>query len=394
MTKQIRTVTVVGAGGAMGGTIAAMLANAGITVHALDRVPANDKDPMYGKMMAAGGDRNFVAREKIEKMKKIINPMDDILNAGFMHPSNADRIILGNVEDDLEKAVKESDAVFEVIWDKPEAKAQLFEMVDRVMKPGTLVFSNTSTIPWATMARGRSEEFQKNFMIAHWFNPPRFMHLLETVSGPKTDPEVVKFATEFFDKTLGKHVEPCKDTPFFKGNRMGMYFVMRAATAAMEQGIKIDEVDALLGKPFGMGDAGVFGMVDMVGLGLVPDLARNAATMLPKTDEFHNMNYPRVMRLIDGLIAQGFTGRAAGGGFFRPKRDEDGKSVKNKKGKTVLQAVDLTTGEYQDAGEHKPKAAAEGKKGPRAVLDFGDRYSNYAWTVVRDTILYALNRVP
>ncbi|HEY8191041.1 MAG TPA: 3-hydroxyacyl-CoA dehydrogenase family protein, partial [Alphaproteobacteria bacterium] len=192
---------------------------------------------------------------------------------------------------------------------------------------------------------------------------------------------------------LGKHVEICRDTPLFLGNRMGIPAVMIAAQHAMEQGITAAESDALLGKPFGMGD-GFFGMVDVVGLGLIPDLASNAAKLLPSGDDFHKLNHRKVVGVVEALIAQGHKGRADGGGFFRPKRDEAGKSVKDKKGKTILQSIDLNTGEYVDPPAEKSKAVQAGKQGPRAVLEAGGKDSDYAWSVVRDIILYALNRVP
>ena len=398
MTKQIRTVTVVGAAGTMGAGFIGQLSNAGVKVYALDRVPKDEKDKMWKKFLESGKDRSIVVKDKVETMKKVLNPMDDIMNAGFMHPSNADRIIPGNVEDDLERAIMDSDWLIEVIPDRPEWKQGLFgrieEICERNGKTDLFVSSNTSTMPIDVLTKGRSDKFKTNLMITHGYNPLRFMHLMETVAGPLSSPEMVKTISEFCDKKLGKFVLPCKDTPFFVGNRIGAIYTMMAATHAMEQGITIDEADAMLGKPFGLGDAGVFNMVDMVGLGLVPDIAENAATMLPKNDEFHSMNYHRFVSVVNDLISKGRTGRAAGGGFYRPKRDEDGKSVKDKKGKTILQGVDLTTGEYRDPSGEKLAAAAEGKKGPDAVLKFGDKYSNYAWTVVRDIILYSLNRVP
>jgi len=381
MTKQIRTVTVIGAG-TMGGGIAAHLANAGIKVHLLDRVPEGAED------------RNILAKEKVAKMKKVVNPMSDILNAGFMHPSNADRITIGNSEDDLAQAVQDSDWVIEAIPDKTEWKQALFEKIETHLKEGAVVSSNTSTIPLKNLVQGRSDSFKKNFMITHFFNPPRFMHFLETVVGPETSKETAKLIEDFCDVKLGKHVERCPDTPLFKGNRMGMYVVTRAMTAAMEQDIGPEEVDAMLSRPFGMGDAGIFGMVDMVGLGLVPDLVKNAANLLQDHDAFHKLDHKKVRHFVEDLIDRGFTGRAGGGGFFRPKKDENGKTVKDKKGKTILQVIDFETGEYRDQRSTKLKAAQKGKMGPRAVLEHGDKYSDFAWTVVRDTLLYALARVP
>lgn len=379
MADKNKTVTVIGAG-LMGGGIAAQFANAGYTVYLLDRVPGE-------------GDRNLIAREKVEKMRKATDPSKDIFNGALYHPSYADRIIAGNVEDHLEEAVKNSSIVAEAILDRIDLKKDLAAKVDLYMEEGTQFHSNTSTIELEKIKEGRSDKFKRGAFIGHWFNPPRHMQLLELVSSRDNPPEAVKLASDTYSKVLGKHVVPCKDTPFFLGNRIGMSAVMYAASHAIEQGITAGESDAVLGKPFGMG-GGFFSMVDVVGLGLVPDLAKNGKNLLPPTDEFHKIDYPRVMKVVDSLIAQGFKGRADGGGFFRPKRDENGKSVKDNKGKTILQSFDFSTGKHVDPAKEKPAAVQAGRQGPRAVLEVGDKLSNYAWSVVRDTILYALNRVP
>ena len=392
MADKSKTVTVVGAGN-MGGPIAAQYANAGYTVYLLDRVPKSKNDPAFERF-AETGDRSVIARDKLEKMRKAVNPAEDIFNATLYHPSNADRIIVGNADDNLEEAVKNSSLIAEAIHDELDFKIALASKCDEYMDEGTQFHSNTSTIELEKIKEGRSDNFKRGAFIGHWFNPPRHMPLVELVTSPDNTPEAIKFATDMYGKVLGKHVEPCRDTPLFLGNRIGMPAVMIAATNALEQGITAGESDALLGKPFGMGD-GFFGMADVVGLELVPYLAKNAAKLLPPGDEFHKLEYPKIMTIVKDLISKGFTGRSSGkGGFFRPKRDEEGKSVKNKKGKTVLQSLDLTTGEYVDPPESKPVAVEAGKIGPRAVLEVGDKYSDYAWSTVRDIILYALNRVP
>lgn len=387
-TKKERTVTVIGAG-LMGGPIAAMFANAGYTAYLLDRVPKDEKDPLYTKFKETG-DRSFIAREKLETMRKA--PRSDIFNGAFYHPSNAGRVIVGNVDDHLKEAVKNSFFVTEAIRDSLDDKKDLAARVDEHMEEGTQFHSNTSTIQLEKIKEGRSDKFKRGAFIGHWFNPPPHTLLLELTPSADNTPEAIKLAADTYSKVLGKHVEICKDTPLFLGNRIGIPAVMIAAQHAMEQGITAAESDALLGKPFSMGD-GFFSMVDLVGLKLIPDLASNAEKFLPPGDEFHKLNHRKIVGVVEGLIAQGYKGRADGGGFFRPKRDEAGKTIKNDKG-TILQSIDLNTGEYIDPPAEKSKAVQAGKQGPRAVLDTGGKHSDYAWSVVRDIILYALNRVP
>lgn len=391
MADKNKTVTVIGGAGLMGGGIVAQYANAGYTVYMLDRVPKDENDRAF-KRLKETGDRSIIARDKLDMMRKA--PPTDIFNGTFYHPSNAGRVIVGNVEDHLEEAVKNSIIVAEAILDRVDLKTALAARIDEYMEEGTQFHSNTSTIELEKLKEGRSDKFKRGAFIGHWFNPPRHMPLLELVTSADNTPEAIKLATDTYSKVLGKHVEICHDTPLFLGNRIGMSAVMIAASHAMKQNVTAGEADALLGKPFGMGD-GFFSMVDVVGLGLVPDLASNAAKLLPPADEFHTFDHHKVVGVVESLIKQGLTGRSSGkGGFFRPKRDENGKSVKDKNGNTILQSIDLNTGEYVDPPAVKSEAVQAGKQGPRAVLEAGGKDSDYAWSVVRDIILYSLNRVP
>lgn len=390
--REIKKVAVIGAG-AMGGGISAHLANAGVEVYMLDRNPA-------------------APQAAIARMLKA-TPATDPLNAGFMAPENAKLIKTGNTDDNLEEAVKDADWIVEVIVEDLGLKRKLFEQIDKYRKPGAVVSSNTSTIPLKEMAEGRSDDFRKNFIITHFFNPPRFMRLLELISGPDTDPVVTKTMKDFCDLRLGKNVVESNDTPGFIANRIGAYFLFRAIIGAMDAKLKIGEVDAILGKPLGFPKDGVFGLLDMVGIGLIPHITKSLKAGLPADDGF-NAIY-REPRLIETLLAHGRWGRnAPDGGFYRMLKNEDGSKIK--------QVIDLPkvvemleSGEWEKAfgapgaavknpdileklygKAEKPnlKSVKAGKKGPRAVFEAGDPAADFAWQVMRDTLLYAAAVMP
>ncbi len=372
MTRNIKTVTVIGAG-AMGGGIAAHLANAGVKVHLLN-------------IAEKGINGKVIAHNRIQEMKKALLTTDP-LNAGFMDPDNADLITPGSQEDDLEKAVGESDWVIEVIIENLRIKRDLFEKIDRFKKPDTIVTSNTSTIPLHDLTEGRSDDFTKNFAITHFFNPPRIMRLLELVKSEKTDPEVTQTLRDFCDVRLGKTVIDCNDRPGFIANRIGSYFMFRAISEAMAQGIPAEDVDAVLGKPLNLCKDGVFKIIDQVGLGLTPHVAKSLLDNLPPDDAFCQIDSGPAMKLINGMVADGRTGyKSPLGGFYRMLRNEDGSKIK--------QVIDLQTGDYHAVSKKPLEAVSAGKDGPRAVLEGKDKLSAFAWTVMRDTLLYAATLVP
>lgn len=372
--RDIKKVAVIGAG-AMGSTIAAHLTNAGIKVHLLDIVPKDAKDQ---------ADRSRFARNAVARMAKA-TPATDPLNAGFMHPSNAKLITIGNREDDMQEALKDADWIVEVIIEDLDKKRELFEEIDRLKKPGAIVSSNTSTIPLQNLTAARSDDFKKNFVITHFFNPPRFMRLLELISGPDTAPEVTQTMKDFCDAKLGKEVVICKDRPGFIANRIGTYFLFRAVTEAIDRGMKIEDVDAVLGRPMGFPKDGVFGLIDMVGLGLIPHVTKSLHSTLPRGDRFQKIY--REEPLLQNMLADGRWGRNSGkGGFYRLTRNEDGSKT--------MEAIDLKTGAYRPKQESNLASVKAGKKDIRAVFEAGDKGSDFAWTVMRDTLLYALSLVP
>jgi 3-hydroxyacyl-CoA dehydrogenase len=378
-TPFIQKAAVLGAG-AMGSGIAAQLANAGVQVYLLDIVPAN----------APSGDaaaRNAIANNAIQRMLKA-TPATDPLNAGFMHPDNAKRITTGNLTDHLAEAVTDADWVVEVIIENLDIKRNLYAQLETLCKPTAVISSNTSTIPLETLIEGRSECFKKRFIITHFFNPPRFMHLLEIVSGSHTDADIAPQMQAFGDVHLGKNVIICKDTPAFLANRIGIYFMFRAITEAIEQDMPIEMVDAILGKPIGYPKEGIFGLLDLVGIGIIPLVTESLLKTLPADDAFRKFDHEKGLTLVGNLLKAGCTGRnAPNGGFYRMQKNADGSKQKL--------AIRLSDGDSYPV--EKPKLAcvkAARKDGPKAMFETDDRYGRFAWVVVRDTLLYAATLIP
>ncbi len=373
-THSIQKAAVIGAG-AMGSGIAAQLANAGVSVYLLDIVPKDAED------------RNVVANTAIQRMLKA-TPATDPLNAGLMIPENAQRITTGNIEDHLAEAVQDADWVVEVVIENLEIKRKLYAQLESLCKPDAILSSNTSTIPLKTLIEGRSDSFKQRFIITHFFNPPRFMHLLEIVSGPETKPGIAESMQSFGDVRLGKNVIICKDTPAFLANRIGIYFMFRAITEAIESNMKIEDADAILGTPIGYPKEGIFGLLDLVGIGIIPLVTDSLLKTLPDSDSFRKFDHEKGLALVSRLLKEGCTGRnSPKGGFYRMEKQADGTKQK--------QAIDLNTNAYYNV--EKPRLAcvkAARKQGPKAMFETEDAYGRFAWVVVRDTLLYAATLMP
>jgi 3-hydroxyacyl-CoA dehydrogenase len=375
----IQKAVVIGAG-AMGSGIAAQLANAGVSVYMLDVVPrdVNPEDP---------SDRNRIAIKALERMLKA-SPATDPLNAGFMVPENAKLVTPGNITDHLEEAVRDADWIVEAVIENIDVKRDLFSRLEVLMKPTAVVSSNTSTIPLWQLVEGRADAFRRRFVITHFFNPPRFMHLLEIVAGSDTDADVPPMMEAFGDIRLGKNVIHCKDTPAFLANRVGIYYMFRAITEAVDRNMRIDEADAVLGTPVGFPKEGIFGLLDLVGIGIIPLVTESLLKTLDADDPFRQQDHNKGLDLVRSLLEKGCWGRnSPKGGFYRMQRMEGGKKQK--------QAVNLETGEYYDVGKLKLASVKASKtQGPRAVLTSGDALGDYAWVVVRDVLLYSAWLLP
>jgi len=365
----ISKVGVIGSG-VMGSGIAAQVANAGIPVVLLDIVPKN---------LAEGEDRSKIAKGAIEKLLK----QDP---APLMSNRNTKLITPGNLEDDL-KLLEDCDWIVEVVLEDLNIKHATYEKIAKHRKKGAIVSSNTSTIPLEMLTQQMDKEMKSRFLITHFFNPPRYLRLLEYVSGKDTDAAAVKEVLEFCDIKLGKGVVKCKDTPGFIVNRILTYFMQTALNVAVNDKVSIEVADAVLSKPVGIPKTGVFGLIDLVGVDLMPHLADSLLSTLPKEDAYRKIY--KDYGFIDGLIKAGYTGRKGKGGFYRLKPD-------GSKEKQALKINPDSFDESQYVKADKPKLASmdAGKKGLRAVVETDDIGGKYAWAVLRDTLVYAASLVP
>ncbi len=353
---EIKKVAVIGAG-VMGAGIAAHVANAGIPVVLLDIVAKDNPN------------RNAIAEGAVAKMLKA-DP------APFMSKAAAKLVTTGNIEDHLEW-LSECDWIVEAVIERLDVKQSLYARIEGVRKPGSVVSSNTSTIPLATLIQGLPDSFAQDFVITHFFNPPRYMRLLEVVGGAKTRAEALDTVSRFADMSLGKSVVRCKDRPGFIANRLGVYWLQAAVVEAVDAGLDIEDVDAIVGRPMGIPKTGVFGLLDLVGLDLMPHVNASLAAALPKDDPFHALNRP--LPLVEKMIADGYTGRKGKGGFYRINRE------KNK----AKESIDLATGEYRATRKADVEAVKSMGRKLTRLLDHDSPHGRYAWRVLGQTLAYA-----
>ncbi len=360
---EIKKAAVIGAG-TMGSGIASHLANAGVPVVLLDIVPEG------------ANNRNVIAEGAVRKLLKTLPP-------AFMQRSNAELITSGNVDDHLE-LIADADWIAEAVVERLDVKHALYKKIDAVRKADAMVSSNTSTIPLSMLTEGMSEALRKNFCITHFFNPVRYMRLLEIVSGPDTRAETTDALTRFCDLRLGKGVVPCRDTPGFLANRVGVYALQVGIVEAAEAGLTVEEADALMGRPMGIPKTGVFGLYDLIGLDLMVDVASSLESALPEGDAFHQV--AAGIPLISKMIDEGYNGNKGKGGFYR-QRDTDGERVR--------EAIDLKSGEYRPSGRPVLDAAlAAERNGLRALVTHEDKFGRFAWRVLAKTLSYAASLLP
>lgn len=361
MAVVVRTVGVIGAG-VMGGAIAAHLAGAGVSVHLLDVVAAA-KD---GKPQP----RSAVAQAGLDKTLKA-KP------AAFFSEDSARLVRPGNLEDDLER-LKECDLVIEAIVENLEVKRALFQKIAPHLKADAILASNTSGLSVAAMSDSLPESLQSRFLVLHFFNPVRYMHLLEVVPGPKTDPQLVGRMVEF-GEWLGKGVVYGKDTTNFVANRIGVYSMMVCVHEMLARQMPIEHVDAITGKALGRPSSAAFGTADLVGIDTLIHVAKNCFDSLPNDPERGVFQVPE---FVTRLAAAGALGRKTGAGFYK-KVDKD------------IHVLDLSTASYRPQTEASYPAllAASKAKGPAAkiasLLQGSDEAARFAWEVTAKTLLYS-----
>jgi 3-hydroxyacyl-CoA dehydrogenase len=345
----IRRAAVIGAG-AMGGGIAAQFANAGVPVDLLD--------------IASTDARDGVARAGIERQLKA---------GGFMLPDAAKLVRPGNVEDDLGR-LAEADWIVEAVVEKLEVKRDLFARIEAVRRPGTVVSTNTSTIPRADIVAGMPASFASDFLVTHFFNPPRHMRLVEFVGGEEVDPSVLERARAAAETVLGKTIVDCRDTPGFIANRIGCYWLAVAVIEATELGVTPEEADAVM-QALGLPRTGAFGLMDLIGIDLVPHVWGSLMGALPATDELNRYDLPG-HPLIAGMLEKGRFGRKAKAGFYRLGADK------------ARETLDLESGEYRPQQAVDPKTLPGGGRDLKAFFASTDRLGTYGWRVLSSVIAY------
>jgi len=351
--KTVQKICVIGAG-VMGAGIAAQAANGGAEVVLLDVVDG-----------AAAG-----AVKKMLKAKPL----------AFMHPSFAKRITVGTTKDDLH-LIKTCDWVIEAVIENLAIKQSLYGDVAEHLKASAVLSSNTSTLPVDVLTQGMASKLKQRFLITHFFNPPRYMRLLEIVSGPKTNAKAVAPVLDFIDQRMGKSIINCHDTPGFIANRIGTFWMHAAITEAFALGITAEQADAVLSRPIGVPKTGVFALLDLVGVDLMPHILSSFHDTLPKGDAFHDLG--PAPELLSKMIKDGYTGRKGKGGFFR--LDEQ----RNK------EVIDLKTGTYGPARRPNPEAAKAAKSGGlRGLFEHDSIEGRYAWSVMSKTLAYAAQLAP
>ena len=358
----IEKVAVIGSG-VMGSGIAAQVANAGVPVVLMDIVPEGAEN------------RNALAEGAVALLLK----QDP---APFMHPRNAKLIEPANLEDDLDK-LADCDWIVEAVLEDLAVKYSVYNKINLWIKSGAAVTSNTSTIPLARLLDGMDEKFAAGFFITHFFNPPRYLRLLETVSGPRTDPAIVAAVSRFCDVRLGKTVIACNDTPGFIANRIGGYWIQSAINGAMDLGLTVEEADAVGGRPMGVPKTGVFGLLDLVGIDLIPRVAASMIESLPPDDPY--VRDFRDHALVRRMIDEGYTGRKGKGGFYRLNREG---------GEKVKESIDLNSGDYAPSRRSELESARAGARDLRALVDHPDRGGAWAWRVLSNVIGYSAALVP
>ncbi len=381
MFPKIRRVAVLGAG-VMGSGIAAHLANAGIPSLMLDIVPPalGDDDRKKGLTEKDPAFRNRFAANGLEAIRK---SRPALLYSG----KDLGLISIGNFDDDLPKAA-ECDWIVEVVTENLAIKKALYDRIEAVWKAGTVVTSNTSGISISRMMEGRSKEFRRHFLVTHFFNPVRYMKLLELVPGEDTDPEILRGIAEFGERRLGKGIVFGKDTPNFIGNRIGVFAMMYAMHAMVEDGLTIEEVDRILGPATGRPKSAAFGTADLIGIDTALHVSDNVYSNLPDDPQRETFLPPP---FVSEMVKRGWLGRKAKGGFFKM----EGKGEEKKMFVLDYQALDYrptTKVSYPslDAAKGEDDVGARIRK----VTEGDDKAAAYAWKVLSETLLYSAKRIP
>jgi 3-hydroxyacyl-CoA dehydrogenase len=346
MVYQIRKAAVIGSG-TMGGGIAALLAGVGVETILLD-IPARDTQP--GDPPAR---RNAVVAEGLKRLQALRPPQ-------LLANSDLERIHTGNIDDNLDW-LKDADWVIEVVVERLDVKRSLMAKLAEVVHPDAIISTNTSGLPISAIAEGMGDAFTRRFLGTHFFNPPRYLHLLEVIPHENTDPKIVSFLSDFGRRRLGKGVVLCKDTPNFIGNRFMTMIGMQIVNYALDHDFTVDEIDALTGPLIGRPKTASFRLNDLVGVDVAVHVARNLHPAIPDDPAKVILEHPAATALFDKLLANGWLGNKSGQGFYR--------QVRGASGEKEFWSLNLKTFEYEQPT--KPRFESVGKH--RKVEDTGAR---------------------
>lgn len=365
---RIRKVAVLGSG-VMGSQIAAHCVNAGLEVMLLDLKSDDDSNP------------NETVIENIKKLQKM-KP------APLSMPEYAHRITPGNFEDDLDK-LADVDWICEVIVERMDIKQDLMAKVEKVRREGTIISSNTSGLPIEEIGEGRSDEFQAHLLGTHFFNPPRYMKLLEIIPTSKTDDQVVEYMTRFTERMLGKGVVQCKDTPNFIANRIGVYSMATILPYYFDGTLRAEEIDVLTGTLTGYSKAATFRTADMVGLDVLKHVADNLYPNVPDDESREVFQLPGKM---GEMVDKGLLGNKSGQGFYKKVKTDKGKEYK------VLNPDSLDYESQQEVTFESVQKAKKEHKSTADRLKFlinqDDKVGRFLWDIHCDLLLYSANRIP
>ena len=376
MIRKICRTAVIGSG-VMGGGIAALLAGAGIKTLLLDIVPFDLKDEEKD---------DPVARNRIVK-----TGLDTVLMSSpslLMQKKDVDRITIGNLEDDFDK-ISECDWIVEVVVENLKIKQDLFKRIETVRKPGAIVSSNTSGLPLKAMSEGLSQDFKQHFLGTHFFNPVRYMHLLEIIAGEETRPDILEFMTDFVERILGKGIVWANDTPNFVGNRIGVQGIVKAMQLMLEDGLTIPGVDALFGTAMGRPRTAMFKTSDIVGLDILGHVARNTYELVVDDDQRDSFVLPE---FVERMIQNNLLGTKTKSGFYKTDLTPEWKKIRKVINPQTLEYAEYDPPDFPCLTEaNKAKALSEKIK---AVVYGDDKGARFAWKVVANNLIYSANRIP
>ena len=367
-TQSFSKIAVIGAG-TMGSGIAAQIANAGLPVLLLD-------------LPARAGQEHNPAEQAIQRLLKSEPPQ-------FMHPSIADKITTGDMEADFDQ-LAECDLIIEAVIEQLPVKQALYKRLYQTIAPDCVVTSNTSTIPISLLTADMASDFCARFAITHYFNPVRYMRLLELVSGAETRADILDRLALFNDQVLGKGVVRCSDTPGFLGNRVGVFALQAGLHEALEAGIALEDADALIGRPMGIPKTGIFGLYDLIGIDLMVDVVASLASILPTGDAFHSVGFAPEM--VQKMIADGYSGNKGKGGFYR--RGEKGREVRAIAKGGVDKGWIAASGQLHPAAIRAAELQAAQAEPLDAIFEDNSPQGAFARRVLLRILSYAASLVP